>query len=90
MNLSPLCEKVYLIWIEKETWHTSHTNDKNRFYDFVRAYASFARKEISGVSVKEDILCRYDGKFEAEHLEKKADYYGALFDELTEYISYAK
>ena len=28
--------------------------------------------------------------FEAEHLEKKADYYGALFDELTEYISYAK
>lgn len=90
LKLSPLCGKIYLIWIESDTWHTSHPRDKNRFYDFVRLYASYARKEISGDSIKRDILERYDGKFEPNHLNKKADYYATLFDELTEYISYTK
>ena len=90
MRLSPLSGKYYLIWIESDTWHTSHQNDKIRFYNFVRFYTSYARKQVSGDSIKRDILERYDGKFEPNFLNKKADYYAMLFDELTEYISYAK
>lgn len=90
MKLPPLCEKAYFMWIHHDTWHKTHPFDKKRFYQFVRTYASFARKNVSGSELKEDIIKRHNGKLDTEYLERKAMYFGHLFDEINEYISYAK
>lgn len=90
MKLSPLCENIYLIWIRRETWHTSHPLDKRRFYDFVKTYSQYARKQISGQSIRNDIMNRYKDKLEPNYLEKSAAYYADLFEELVGYSQYLK
>jgi len=90
MKLSPISLKAYEIWITTETWYTGHPLDKERFYNFVRTFVAVSRKEVNEVSLKQDIISRYNGKFDPEHLEFKADYYAHLFIEIVSYVEATK
>ena len=89
MKLPPLCERIYLVWIDQDTWYTPHPLDKRRFYDFVKVFVSNAKKDVSASELKEDIISRYKGKLDDEYLEESAEYYSSLFDELVEYARYS-
>lgn len=90
MKLSPLSQKTYEQWIKTETWYTGHPLDKQRFYNFVRTFVAFSRKEVNEETLKQDIISRYSGKFDPEHLEQKADYYAYLFGEIVSYVEATK
>ncbi len=90
MKLSPVCEKMYSIWINQDTWYTPHPLDKRRFYDFVTTYMQYSRKDISSTRLKMDIISKYKGKLDHEYLEERAEYYSCLFDELVEYVRFSK
>ena len=90
MNMSPVCKKIYLVWIDQETWYTAHPLDKRRFYNFVSVYLQYSRKNISSTNLKEDIILRYKGKLDNEYLEDRAEYYSCLFDELVDYVRFSK
>lgn len=40
MTLSNDCMTALKQWLGRDTWHTSHTNDENLFFQFVGRYVS--------------------------------------------------
>ena len=61
MSLSPNSEKALDAWVGPSTWHTNHSTDMERWYDFINQF----QKE-HGYVLKDEVLLR-------EHIERKIE-----------------
>jgi hypothetical protein len=83
--MSPLVKRHFDKWIKCGTWHTGHPADQERFYRFVWAVVSFSRAPITEQMVREEILARWVGKFDADYLEQRSLHYACLYQELFDF-----
>ncbi len=55
MQLDPRSSEALSRWIGPDTWHTSHTYDMGRFYDFVNAYQQEQGNTIDEALLRDEI-----------------------------------
>ena len=53
--LNKECEEKLQAWLAPSTWHTSHPNDMDRWYDFVDVYQRNHGNVIDEAALKEHI-----------------------------------
>lgn len=86
MAFSPKVKKAFDAWAIVETWHTGHALDEQRFYQFVRAVLSYARKKPSEEFIREELLKIWSGKLDEEYLRNKIKEFMSLYEHLYSFV----
>lgn len=85
MKLSPVVGRYFDAWIRQDTWDSGHRLDRERFYRFVKAVARYSRRPPALHDIRLLIVTRWKQRRQNKWLNREAEQYAALYEELLEY-----
>jgi len=85
-RLSPVVQRYFDAWVDRDTWDSWHPLDDEHFYRFVKAVARYSRRRPPRPGdIHALIVARWRGKRRADQLTERAEHFANFYETLLAY-----